>query len=97
MQIYNRTTTDVAAATRRDRLEDVYRIVSDVNKVLGLNSMADSRLEWFGKVPLGYWILIASFIVLSLCFYLARILYGDVGMITRSRLALRRKHSSAVV
>lgn len=96
-QAYNHTTTDIAPYLRRVRLDEVYRVISEVNRSLGLNGAPDSGLEWVADIPLPMWIILASCIVISLCFYVARILYGDASILARSRVALRRKHSSAVV
>ncbi len=96
-QVYNHTQTDIAKDIRQDRLDEVYSVISEVNTALGLNSPAESRWEWLTDVPLPVWIVLVSCMVLALCFYIARILHGDVGVLARGRLALRRKHSSAVV
>ena len=96
-EVYNHTTTDIASDVRRERLNEVYSIISDVNTALGLNVAVESKLEMLENIPLPLWILVVSLFVLVVCFYVARILHGDVGVLARSRLALRRKHSSAVV
>ena len=96
-QVYNHTITDIAADIRRVRLEEVYRIISQVDRSLGLNVASDMGLEWIARIPLPLWIASVSCIVLVLCFYIARILYGDASMLAKTRVALRRKHSSAVV
>lgn len=96
-QIYNHTMTDIAKDVRQDRLKEVYSIISEVNTALGLNSSAESRWEWMAGVPLPVWIVLVSCLVLAVCFCIARILHGDVSVLARGRMALRRKHSSAVV
>lgn len=96
-QVYNHTVTDVAGVERQGRLKQVYSIMSEVNTALGLNLPAESQWEWLADVPLPVWIVLLSCLVLVACFYVARILHGDVGMLARGRMALRRKHSSAVV
>ena len=96
-QVYNHTSTDIAQDIRQDRLREVYSIISEVNTALGLNSPIESQWEWVAGVPLLAWIVVVSCVVLTLCFYVARILHGDVGVLARGRMALRRKHSSAVV